>query len=66
MITRSDKYFTIRLDNGRIDTVTIDHVKPCFIQSEALPQPAEETYHEVTVPTPIAGGPVPAPVSVQP
>ena len=26
------------------------------MQSEALPQPAEETYHEVTVSTPIADG----------
>ena len=45
VIARSDKYFTIRFDN-----VTINRVKPCFTQSEELPQPAEETYHEVTVP----------------
>ena len=54
VIARSDKYFTIRLDNGRIDNVTIDQLKPCFTQSEALPQPAED--HEVTVSTPIADG----------
>ena len=36
---RSEKYFPICLDNGRIDNVTIDLVKPCFTQSGALSQP---------------------------
>ena len=40
VIARSDKYFTIRFDNGWLDNVMIDIVKPCFTQTKALPQPA--------------------------
>ena len=51
-IARSDKYFMIRFDKGCVDNVTIDQMKPCLTQTEALPHPAEETYHEIATPAP--------------
>ena len=32
VIKRSDKYFTIRLSNGKIDNMTINRVKPFFLR----------------------------------
>ena len=31
VIERSDKVFKIRLDNGTIDTVSIDRLKPAYL-----------------------------------
>ena len=39
VIARSEKYFTIRLNNGKINNVTVERVKPCFSQTDALPRP---------------------------
>ena len=47
VIARSEKYFTIRLNNGKIDNVAVERVKPCFSQANALPRPALEQEHEV-------------------
>ena len=47
VLERSDKYFTITYDDGKIDNVTIDRVKPCFTYNEALPRPTTEPCHEV-------------------
>ena len=49
VIVRSEKYLTIRLNNGKIDNVTEERVKPCF-SSDALPCPAMEEQHEVNFP----------------
>ena len=37
IVARSEKYFTIRLNNGKIDNVTVERIKPCFSQTHALP-----------------------------
>ena len=53
VITCSEKYFTIRLSNGKRDNVTIDRVKPCFSESDTLPRPSTEEHHEVYPPAPV-------------
>ena len=60
VIARSEKYFTIKLSNGKIDNVTIDRVKPCFSESDTLRCPATEEYHEVHAPAPLAPAAPPA------
>ena len=54
IIARSEKYFTIRLNDGKIDNVTVERVRPCFSQADALPRPAVEQQHEVHTPAPPA------------
>ena len=53
-VARSETDFTIRLNNGKIDNVTVGRVKPCFSENDALPQAAPEQYREVFLPAPPA------------
>ena len=50
VIARSEKYLTIRLNDGKFDNVTVERVKPCFSQADTLPCPAVEQQHEVHIP----------------
>ena len=52
VIARSEKYFTIRFTNGKIDNVTTEQVKPCFSQADTLPRPTIEEEHVVNPPAP--------------
>ena len=61
VVACSEKYFTIRLDNIKIDNVTVECVKPCFSQTDALPPPTVEQDHEVHTPAPPAPAEHPAP-----
>ena len=36
VVARSEKYFTIRLNNGKINNVTVERVKPYFSEADAL------------------------------
>ena len=54
VVACSEKYFTIKLNNGRIDNVTVERVNPCFCESDAIQQAAPEQYHEVILPAPPA------------
>ena len=51
------------LNNEKIDNVTVERVKPCFSQSDALPRPAKEEHTEVNIPAPLAAPAPPAPAA---
>ena len=39
VIYAGENFFTIKLDNGSTDNVSIDRIKPAFTQEEAMPLP---------------------------
>ena len=52
VIAQSEKYFTIRLYNGKVDNVTVERVKPCFSETDTLPYSEVEQEHEVHISAP--------------
>ena len=61
VVARSPKYLTIKLPNGMLDNVTVDRIKACFTQEEALPPPAVEQFREVIVCDPALNEQLPFP-----
>ena len=59
VVARSEKCFAVRLSNGKVANVTVERVKPCFSETDALPRPAIEQQHEIETPSP-AAQPAPA------
>ena len=51
VVSCSAKYFTVWLQNRKIDNLTVERIKPFFSESDALPRPAREEHHEVTLQT---------------